>query len=116
MLGLMPVWAGLFAYGIVQLRLPLWTIAAVLVINVLTLFLYAFDKGAAERRSWRTREDTLHLLSLAGGWPAAWLARNALRHKSSKPPFLIAETVTVLLHCAAASAWIFLPILRGAIT
>jgi len=116
MLGLMPVWAGLFAYGIVQLRLPLWTIAAVLVINVLTLFLYAFDKGAAERRSWRTREDTLHLLSLAGGWPAAWLARNALRHKSSKPAFLIAEAATVLLHCAAAAAWIFWPFLRGAIT
>jgi uncharacterized membrane protein YsdA (DUF1294 family) len=58
---------------------------------------------------WRTPENHLHLLSLAGGWPAAWLAQQAMRHKSSKHQFRTVYWLTVLLHCAALALWVTPP-------
>ena len=102
----MPFWLATLAYGLWLQRLPSWTAAAFVVVNVLTFFLYAFDKDAAQDGRRRTREDTLHLFSLAGGWPAAWLAQQSLRHKSSKVSFQARHAVAVLLHCAALAGWI----------
>jgi uncharacterized membrane protein YsdA (DUF1294 family)/cold shock CspA family protein len=55
----------------------------------LTLFAYAFDKSAAMNNRWRTQEQTLHLLELAGGWPGGLIAQNLFRHKSTKTSFLV---------------------------
>lgn len=55
--------------------------------SVITFAVYAWDKSAARNGRWRTRESTLHLLALVGGWPGALLARQLLRHKSSKQSF-----------------------------
>ena len=68
--------------------------------SVVTLAAYAFDKAAAQSGRWRTRESTLHLLSLMGGWPGALVAQRVLRHKSKKQPFQILFWVTVTLNCA----------------
>jgi uncharacterized membrane protein YsdA (DUF1294 family) len=57
---------------------------AYLAMSVLTFFAYAIDKSAAQTDSWRIREDTLHVFSLACGWPGALIAQQVLRHKSSK--------------------------------
>ena len=70
-------------------------------LSLCTYILYAMDKSAARRGVWRTPESTLHMLSLAGGWPGALLAQQTLRHKSSKTPFLLAFLVTVLVNCGA---------------
>lgn len=59
-----------------------------IVISLLTFVLYAVDKSAAQNDSWRTQESTLHLLSLAGGWPGAMIAQQTLRHKSKKQDFM----------------------------
>ena len=72
-----------------------------LLLNIATFFSYAFDKSAAEQGRWRTSEKTLHALAAAGGWPAAWLAQRALRHKSRKQPFLTIYVLTVLLNLGA---------------
>ena len=53
-------------------------------ISLLTFIMYALDKSAARKGHWRTKESTLHLLSLAGGWPGAIAAQQKLRHKSKK--------------------------------
>ena len=88
----------------------LWPVSAVAVLgglallNVATFMAYAFDKTAAEQGRWRTSESTLHTLALLGGWPAAWLAQRALRHKSRKQPFLTTYVLTVLLHLGALGA------------
>ena len=76
-------------------------------LNVATFIAYASDKNAAQQGRWRTPENTLHALALAGGWPAAWLAQRALRHKSRKTEFLTVYVVTVLLHLGALAllAW-----------
>lgn len=56
-------------------------------VNVVTYWFYAQDKEAAQLNNRRVPENTLHLLSFLGGWPAAWLAQNRLRHKTQKQPF-----------------------------
>ena len=75
------------------------------VTSMLTFFVYAFDKAAAVRRSWRTSEQTLHILSIVGGWPGALLAQQLLRHKSAKPSFVGVFWATVVLNVAAFVAW-----------
>lgn len=88
-------------------RLPWWVAAAFVGINVFTFFAYAFDKNAAQTGQWRTPEKTLHLYALLGGWPAAYLAQQTLRHKSGKTSFQAVYAATVLLHCAALAGWVF---------
>ena len=102
------VWLGLLVA--ISLR-RLWPVDAwvvllgLAVLNGLTFFAYAADKSAAEQGRWRTPENSLHALALAGGWPAAWLAQRALRHKSRKQAFLAVYVLTVLLHLGALAAW-----------
>jgi uncharacterized membrane protein YsdA (DUF1294 family)/cold shock CspA family protein len=72
----------------------------------LTAFLaYAFDKSAAVSGRWRTAEQTLHLFSLAGGWPGALVAQQLLRHKTSKQSFVYAFWFTALLNVGTFVAW-----------
>lgn len=66
--------------------------------SLVTYAVYALDKSAARSGQWRTRESTLHLLALLGGWPGALLAQRQLRHKSGKTAFLLVFWFTVLLH------------------
>jgi len=66
--------------------------------SLLTFILYAVDKSAAQNGTWRTQESTLHLFSLAGGWPGAMIAQQTLRHKSKKQPFRTVFWVTVMLN------------------
>jgi uncharacterized membrane protein YsdA (DUF1294 family) len=94
----MAVWSG---------RLPLLVLGAVPGLSLLAFFAYALDKNAAQTGRWRTRESTLHLLALVGGWPGAWAGQRLRRHKSSKQGFLIVYRATVVLHCAAVAAWVF---------
>lgn len=59
----------------------------VLLMNLITYGLYSHDKAAAQQGSQRVPENTLHLVSILGGWPSAWLAQQRLRHKTQKQPF-----------------------------
>ncbi len=102
--------AGLFlmlvALGVLVANTPLWVLVAYLCMSAITFTAYAVDKAAARQRGWRTAENTLHLLSLAGGWPGALIAQKKLRHKSRKQPFRAIFWLTVLLNCAMF-AWTF---------
>lgn len=82
--------------------------------SAVTFVAYAIDKSAAQKGRWRTSEGTLHLLSLIGGWPGAWVAQGVLRHKSRKQPFRAVFWVTVVLNCAAL-AWLSTPSGRAAL-
>lgn len=55
--------------------------------NALSYWLYAQDKEAAQLGHRRIPEQSLHLVSALGGWPAAWLAQEKMRHKTQKQPF-----------------------------
>ena len=81
-------------------QLPWKFVVAWIAINALTYMVYATDKSSAKRGGWRTPEARLHLLALLGGWPAAAVAQQRLRHKSSKGEFRAVFWVTVIVNCA----------------
>lgn len=62
-------------------------LAAYGIVSVLAFFLYWSDKHKARADSWRTPENVLHAVELAGGWPGALLAQQAFRHKTRKVSF-----------------------------
>ena len=78
--------------------LPLILILAYSVMSLLTFITYAIDKSAARTGRWRTKESTLHLFALLGGWPGAFYAQNRLRHKSSKSEFKAVFWLTVIIN------------------
>ena len=68
------------------------------VMNAASYWFYAQDKEAAQNGQRRVPENTLHLLSFLGGWPAAWLAQQKLRHKTQKQPFRKIYFCTILFN------------------
>ena len=74
--------------------------------SVVTFIAYTLDKSAARNDRWRTKESTLHLFALVGGWPGALAAQRLLRHKSRKQSFQMVFWLTVILNCSALG-WLF---------
>jgi len=81
--------------------LPMAVAALYVAASLAALVAYAIDKSAAQRGSWRTRETTLHVLALVGGWPGALIAQAAFHHKSRKVSFQVAFWLTVALNFGA---------------
>ena len=81
--------------------LTVWVVVEYAVASILCFIAYAADKSAARSGRRRTRESTLLLLGLIGGWPGAILAQQQLRHKNAKPSFQRAFWVTVVLNLVA---------------
>jgi uncharacterized membrane protein YsdA (DUF1294 family) len=77
------------------------------VLSVITFAVYGRDKFAAEKGRRRTPESTLHLLSLAGGWPGALVSQRVFRHKTRKQPFRTIFWFTVVANVAAV-AWLLI--------
>jgi uncharacterized membrane protein YsdA (DUF1294 family)/cold shock CspA family protein len=102
------LWCGLIAWAAHAGRLPAWSIWGWLLLNVWTFLAYWRDKWAARKGQWRTPENTLHLWSLLGGWPAARLAQQLLRHKSSKASFQSGYWASSAAHMLALGAWLYL--------
>lgn len=94
--------------SILTAKIPPLVLVLYMVASLLTFIMYAVDKSAAQKGAWRTPESTLHLLSLAGGWPGALVAQKKLWHKSKKQPFRSVFWLTVLLNCGVF-VWLFTP-------
>lgn len=86
-------------------KTPFIVLYLYLAASLATFIIYAMDKLAAKKGAWRTQESTLHILSLAGGWPGAIIAQQKLRHKSKKQNFRIIFWVTVLLNIGIFVWW-----------
>ena len=80
---------------------PLGILVLYLGASVAAAVAYGVDKSAAQGGRWRTRESTLHLLALIGGWPGALIAQKVFRHKSRKASFRAAFLFTVAMNCSA---------------
>jgi uncharacterized membrane protein YsdA (DUF1294 family) len=76
-------------------------------ISIVTYIIYAIDKSAAQQHQWRIQENTLHLLSLVGGWPGAFIAQRTLRHKTQKIAFQMIYWATVGFNLAGLF-WVIL--------
>jgi uncharacterized membrane protein YsdA (DUF1294 family)/cold shock CspA family protein len=82
-------------------RVPILVPPIYLVLSLISILAYALDKSAAMNRRWRTQESTLQILSLFGGWPGAWFAQLAFRHKTKKTSFIITFVFCVGMNLAA---------------
>ena len=89
-------------------KIPPLVLGLYMAASLVTFIMYAVDKSAARKGAWRTQESTLHLLSLAGGWPGALVAQQKLRHKSKKQSFRSVFWLTVLLNCGIF-VWLLTP-------
>ncbi len=92
--------------SVLTAKIPLTIFAIYMVASLLTFIMYFLDKSAARKGAWRTKESTLHLLSLVGGWPGALVAQQKLRHKTQKLSFRYVFWLTVFLNCGAF-IWLF---------
>lgn len=82
-------------------RVPYLVGAGYLALSTICIVVYVADKSAAKSGGWRTKESTLLILGLAGGWPGALLAQQLLRHKSTKASFRSAFWGTVVINICA---------------
>ncbi len=99
-------WMALIGWGVMEKRIPPWAIGVGAIFNLVTFSVYAHDKYAAQNGRWRVNENTLHSLSLIGGWPGAWLAQQTMRHKSRKVSFRTSYWMTVVAHFALLLGWL----------
>jgi uncharacterized membrane protein YsdA (DUF1294 family) len=72
-------------------------LAWLLVINVVTAVVYAWDKTQARRGNRRIPERTLFLLNLAGGFGGAWLVFFGMRHKTLHRSFWFVQSAATVL-------------------
>jgi uncharacterized membrane protein YsdA (DUF1294 family)/cold shock CspA family protein len=100
-----PAFAAVYYYVSTQWTVRPLVLLAYIGLSMVTFLAYAFDKSAARQGRWRTSEQSLHVLGLAGGWPGALLAQQLLRHKSSKPSFVAAFWCTVVANIGAFVGW-----------
>lgn len=94
------------AISVLADKLPPIIFAIYAGLSILTYLVYAADKSAAKKGTWRTQESTLHLFALAGGWPGALIAQQMLRHKSKKESFRFVFWITVVVNCGVF-IWLF---------
>ena len=96
---LAPLFLVFVALSAVFTPLPLTVVGLYLILSVLTFIFYWMDKYRAQRGGQRTPENTLHLLSLLGGWPGAVFAQQLLRHKTKKQSFRQVFWFTCVANC-----------------
>jgi uncharacterized membrane protein YsdA (DUF1294 family)/cold shock CspA family protein len=96
-----PAFVAMYLVIAIVWRMPYAVAVAYVTLSILCFAVYAADKSAARSGGWRTREDTLLVMGLLGGWPGALLAQQLLRHKSAKASFRAAFWATVVINVLA---------------
>jgi uncharacterized membrane protein YsdA (DUF1294 family)/cold shock CspA family protein len=99
---------GFVALSVLTGKLPSAFLGLYLGASAVAFLAYAADKSAARKNARRTRESTLHILGLVGGWPGALVAQQVLRHKSKKASFRKTFWATVLINCGVL-VWCLTP-------
>ena len=88
-----------------EISQPQWIVVYLYAaMSAITFIAFGLDKLAAWRGKRRVPENTLHALSLLGGWPGALLAMPVFRHKRRKGSFVTIVVLIVLVHVAAIGA------------
>lgn len=92
----------------------LWIILGIYAVaSVVAFVAYGLDKLLAvqsgrqnARRPFRLAEQTLHFIELMGGWPGAYVAQRAFKHKWRKREYMRVYWCIVALHAAAWIGWV----------
>lgn len=67
-------------------------------INVITFFIWGYDKFRASLHQWRVPEKTLYTIMIMGGGLGALLGITIFRHKTRKPQFKIIAIISIVVH------------------
>ncbi|MBQ3969779.1 MAG: DUF1294 domain-containing protein [Clostridia bacterium] len=73
-----------------------------IVINIIAMAMYGFDKHKAKNGKWRTSENTLLLLAALGGSIGAIIGMKAFHHKTKKAAFSIGVPIVLILQILLA--------------
>lgn len=72
-------------------------LAWLVIVNVVTAVVYAWDKTQARRGNRRIPERTLFLLNVAGGFGGAWIVFFGLRHKTLHRSFWFVQSLATVV-------------------
>ena len=72
----------------------------ILILNVVTFFVYGIDKFKAKKSLWRIPESTLLILAALGGSVGAYLGMKVWHHKTLHKKFSLGVPAILLLHLA----------------
>ena len=70
----------------------------ILILNVVTFFVYGIDKFKAKKSLWRIPESTLLILAAVGGSVGAYLGMKVWHHKTLHKKFSLGVPAILLLH------------------
>lgn len=82
-------------YSIFQIH-PIWY-SYLIIINVVTLLIFGFDKLFSITGNRRIREKVLLIMALVGGTPGTIIGMILFRHKISKDAFLVPLALIIIL-------------------
>lgn len=112
-LGLLGGWLLLWLIGIAAGRFPWVVLTGVVLVNIATFFLYWRDQHTMTEGGAPWPLELLHAAAALGGWPAAWLAQQSLRHRLDDRRFQQTFVACAALNVAALLAWVAWPLLAG---
>ena len=67
------------------------------IINVVTFFMYGIDKWKAKKSKWRIRETALLGLAVLGGSIGAWLGMKVWHHKTMHKKFKFGVPAIIII-------------------
>ena len=70
----------------------------VIIINVVTFFIYGLDKSRAKAGQWRIPEAQLIFLAVIGGSVGALAGMKVFHHKTRKPKFKTGVPAILIIH------------------
>lgn len=70
----------------------------ILLFNIFTFLLYAYDKKCARSGKWRVSEFTLMMCAILGGSLGAYIAVYSLHHKTKHSKFYIGIPIILSIH------------------
>ena len=76
------------------------------IINVVTFFMYGIDKWKAKKSRWRISEATLLMMAIIGGSIGAWLGMKVWHHKTLHKKFKYGVPL-ILITQLALILWIY---------
>ena len=99
----------IFLIGSPWAMLGLW----VLLVSIVTFFVFGIDKWKAKRGARRIRERTLFLLAAAGGSIGAWLGMKVWHHKTLHKSFRFGiPAIFILQIVLAAGLFVYFNFIR----
>ena len=77
------------------------------VINVVTFFMYGIDKWRARKSKWRIKETTLLGMAVLGGSVGAWLGMKAWHHKTLHKKFIYGVPAIIIVQLAIIGYFLY---------